>query len=169
MRSIAIVCIRAIAALLILTNVSMLSVMLPTQLIVSSSEVRWYLYSGPVVMIAIGFVVLMFSKRLAVLLVAGTSPPDSSVVDGQALLQVGTLVVGLYLLGTGIPQLVGAVSQYFVLGSFHDAADLRVRIPQHSAIGSMAASLVEMAIGCLLVGMSKPVSALWRKPPPGAA
>jgi len=169
MRSISIVCIRAIAALLILTNVSMLSVMLPTQLIVSSSEVRWYLYSGPVVMIAIGFVVLMFSKRLAALLVAGTSPPDSSVVDGQALLQVGTLVVGLFLLGTSIPQLVGAVSQYFVLGSFDDAADLRVRIPQHNAIGSTVASLVGMAIGCLLVGMSKPISALWRKPPAGAA
>lgn len=170
MRSIAVVCIRAVAAYLILSCVTLLSVMLPTLLVMPSSVgVLPTPFVGPTVMIIVGFAMLVFSKKLAALLVAGIPTPDPGAVDAQALLRIGTLVLGLYMLAMAMPQLAGALWQYFALGNLDAAAELGDQIQQQNALGFLIASLAKLAIGGLLVGMSKPISALWRKPPVSAA
>ncbi|MDP3739402.1 MAG: hypothetical protein Q8R02_18580 [Hyphomonadaceae bacterium] len=164
MRSIAIVCVRALAAYLILTYLGFLATVLSSQLVFRDfGEIPWRALVPPVTMFLVGVAVLLFSKGLAALALIGIPETQPALPSSPQLLQIGTALIGIFLVATALPSLVGATLRYFAVGSIGAPTETAVLIDQQGAVASFVRSIGSIVVGSLLLGMSRQVSALWRR------
>lgn len=173
MKSITIVCVRVFAAYLVLTFMGMLASMLsPLLMIRSFNEIPWLVLVAPLAMIVIGVLMLLVSKSLATLVLAGVPEPAFALPDSQHILQIGTALIGIFLLATALPSLLAAVLQYLRvggLGSLGSRTEIAILIDQQGAIASIVRSTGSLIVGALLLVMSRQIAKLWRPPSADAA
>jgi hypothetical protein len=149
MRSVAIVCVRALAAYLIIFNANTAAMMLATRL---SLERGSDLDTAPLIvfgtMIALGLAMLAWSKRLADLATKDLTEEERRPADSRMAIHIGTALLGIYLIATALPNLAEAWWRHFTLG---DDTDARVQVQKALALASLIQAIVGIAVGCLLI------------------
>ena len=117
MRSLAIVCVRALGAFLVATNMSVFASMLATQL--SFDEFNRSIsvpMAAPAAAAVLGLVVIIWSKSLGALLTLGLEEPAAPAPGAQQMLQVGTALLGLFFIATAVSDAAASAWDYFRQG-----------------------------------------------------
>ena len=168
MRSMAVVCVRILAAYLVLSNLGTLTTLLAVFLVSRDlRDVVWIPLAPPIVMMILGTSALLFSRGLVARAFAGVSEPSLAMPDGERLLRIGTLLIGLFLVATALSPLVVAVIQLVALGDVTSASDLDLRLEHQDIVASLARSIGSILLGLPLLGLPGRVSAMRREGPPG--
>lgn len=172
MRSIAVVCVRAVAAFVILSNINLLAVVIPTQLSLQSATHapwQWATAVSCALIIAVALLALAFSRRVGGLLVAGLPETSMQAPEPQVLIRIGTFGLGLYVLAIALPELAGDIWRYVefktVSHSFYNTAD---SFRQGDVTGAIVRAASGVVVGSLLLVMARPISTLSRPTAPTA-
>ena len=163
MRSMAVVCVRILAAYLVLSNLGALTTLLSVFLV--SRDMRafaWILLVPPVVMMVLGVSALLYSRWLVARALAGISESSLVVPDSERLLSIGTLLIGLFLVATAISPLVVAAIQLAALGDVTSASDLDMRLEQQDIVASLARSIGSILLGLTMMRMPRRISTMWQ-------
>jgi hypothetical protein len=159
----AVVCVRILAAYLVLSNLGALTTLLSVFLVSTGlRDVVWIPLVPPVVMMILGVSALLYSRGLVARAFAGVSEPSLVMPDGERLLRIGTLLIGLFLVATALSPLVVAVIQLVALGDVTSASDLDLRLEHQKIVASVARSIGSILLGLVMMRMPHRISTMWQ-------
>jgi hypothetical protein len=113
-------------------------------------------------MMILGVSALLYSRGLVARAFAGVSEPSLVMPDGERLLRIGTLLIGLFLVATALSPLVVAVIQLVALGDVTSASDLDLRIEHQKIVASLARSIGSILLGLVMMRMTRRISTMWQ-------
>jgi hypothetical protein len=152
MSSIPVVIVRILAAYVILSNFAALTTYLSMPIVTRDMrDVLWSLLATPTVMIGLGMLILILSRRLAALASKGLPKTTLAMPDSQRLLSIGTALIGIFLV---------AVPRFFALGDVTSASDVDLRIAQQGIVASFATSVGSMIVGVLMLRLSPRIAGI---------
>jgi hypothetical protein len=158
MRSLAVVCVRALGAFLVATNVSVFASMLATQL--SFDEFNRSIavpMAPPAAAAVLGVAMIIWSKSLGALLASGLEEPAAPALGAQQLLRAGTALLGLFFIATAVSDIAAAAWDYFrqELSGRDAVAEMR----RQRVVTFVVRAAASVAVGALLLWMARSVFA----------
>lgn len=163
MRSMAVVCVRILAAYLVLSNLGALTTILSVFLVSRDMPAFVWIPLVPlVVMMVLGASALLYSRWLVTWALAGVSESSLVAPDSEGLLRIGTLLIGLFLVATAMSPLVVAAIQLAALGDVTSTSDHEMRLEQQKIVASLARSIGSILLGLVMMRMPRRISTMWQ-------